>query len=102
MGKNRIEKYLAYLSGEDVKLPEPFTKQEKLLYSICKKGVTGSTETDKTLTQEGKPADAAAVGKMLDATLMAKTPKNRRWDYANTRLSMVCARKGREAGGRIA
>lgn len=77
MGKSRIEKYLAYLSGEDVKLPEPFTKQEKLLYNICKKGVTGSTETDKTLTQEGKPADAAAVGKMLDVALMAKTPKNR-------------------------
>lgn len=57
MGKSRIEKYLAYLSGEDVK------------------GVTGSTETDKTLTQEGKPADAAAVGKMLDATLMAKDPE---------------------------
>lgn len=75
MGKNRIEKYLAYLSGEDVKLPEPFTKQEKLLYSICQKGVTGSIETDKTLTQEGKPADAAAVGKMLDATLMAKDPE---------------------------
>ena len=37
MGKSRIEKYLAYLSGEDVKLPEPFTKQEKLLYNICKK-----------------------------------------------------------------
>lgn len=72
MGKNRIEKYLAYLSGEDVKLPEPFTKQEKLLYNNCKKGVTGSTETDKTLTQEGKPADAAAVGKMLDVALMAR------------------------------
>ena len=72
MGKNRIEKYLAYLSGEDVKLPEPFTKQEKLLYNICKKGVTGSTETDKT---EGKPADAAAVGKMLDAALMVKDPE---------------------------
>ena len=75
MGKSIIEKYLAYLSGEDVKLPEPFTKQENLLYNICKKGVTGSTETDKTLTQEGKPADAAAVGKMLDATLMAKDPE---------------------------
>ena len=75
MGKNRIEKYLAYLSGEDVKLPEPFTKQEKLLYNICKKGVTGSTETDKTLTQEGKPADAAAVGKILDVALMAKDPE---------------------------
>ena len=74
MGKSRIEKYLAYLSGEDVKLPEPFTKQEKLLYN-CKKGVTGSTETDKTLTQEGKPADAAAVGKMLDVALMAKDPE---------------------------
>ena len=45
MGKSRIEKYLEYLSGEDVKLPEPFTRQEKLLYKICKKGVTGSTET---------------------------------------------------------
>lgn len=78
MGKSRIEKYLAYLSGEDVKLPEPFTKQEKLLkllYNICKKGVTGSTETDKTLTQEGKPADAAAAGKMLDVALMAKDPE---------------------------
>lgn len=75
MGKYRIEKYLAYLSGEDVKLPEPFTKQEKLLYSICKKGATGSIETDKTLTQEGKPADAAAVGKMLDVALMAKDPE---------------------------
>lgn len=40
-----------------------------------KKGVTGSTETDKTLTQEGKPADAAAVGKMLDVALMAKDPE---------------------------
>lgn len=38
MGKSRIEKYLAYLSDEDVKLPELFTKQEKLLYNICKKG----------------------------------------------------------------
>ena len=75
MGKSRIEKYLAYLSGEDVKLPEPFTKQEKLLYNICKKGVTGSTETDKTLTQEGKPADAAAVGKILDVALIAKDPE---------------------------
>jgi hypothetical protein len=75
MGKNRIEKYLAYLSGEDVKLPEPFTKQEKLLCNIYKKGVTGSTETDKTLTQEGKPTDAAAVGKMLDVALMTKDPE---------------------------
>lgn len=75
MGKSRIEKYLAYLSGEDVKLPEPFTKQEKLLCNICKKGVTGSTETDKTLTQEGKPADAAAVGKILDVALIAKDPE---------------------------
>lgn len=75
MGKSRIEKYLAYLSGEDVKLPEPFTKQEKLLDNICKKGVTGSTETDKTLTQEGKPADAAAVGKILDVALIAKDPE---------------------------
>ena len=61
MGKYRIEKYLEYLNGEDVKLPEPFTKQEKLLHNICKKGVTGSTETDKTLSQDGKPADAAVV-----------------------------------------
>lgn len=75
MGKYRIEKYLEYLNGEDVKLPEPFTKQEKLLYNICKKGVIGSTETDKTLTQEGKPADAAVVGKMLDAALMVKDPE---------------------------
>ena len=75
MGKSRIEKYLEYLSGEDVKLPEPFTKQEKLLHKICEKGVTGSTETDKTLTPEGKPADAAAVGKMLDAALMLKDPE---------------------------
>lgn len=75
MGKYRIEKYLEYLNGEDVKLPEPFTKQEKLLYNICKKGVTGNTETDKTLTQEGKPADAAVVGKMLDAALMVKDPE---------------------------
>lgn len=75
MGKYKTEKYLAYLNGEDVKLPEPFTKQEKLLYNICKKGVTGSTETDKTLTQEGKPADAATVGKMLDVALMAKDPE---------------------------
>lgn len=74
-GRTELKNILHTLSGEDVKLPEPFTKQEKLLYNICKKGVTGSTETDKTLTQEGKPADAAAVGKMLDATLMAKDPE---------------------------
>ena len=76
MGKNRIEKYLAYLGGEDVTLPEPFTKQERLLYNICKKGVAGgNVETDKTLTQSGKPADAAAVGKMFNAALMAKDPE---------------------------
>lgn len=37
MGKYKTEKYLEYLNGENVKLPEPFTKQEKLLYNICKK-----------------------------------------------------------------
>ena len=62
MGKNRIEKYLAYLSGEDVKLPEPFTKQEKLLYNICKKGVTGSTETDKTACGCGSSWEDARCG----------------------------------------
>lgn len=75
MGKSRIEKYLAYLGGEDVRLPEPFTKQERLLYNICKKGVvSGGTETDKTLTKEGMPADTKEVGRLLDSVLYAKDP----------------------------
>lgn len=74
MGKSRTEKYLAYLGGEDVKLPEPYTKQDRLLYNICQNGIA-SVKTDTTLKEEGKPADAAAVGKILDAVLMAKDPE---------------------------
>lgn len=74
MGKSRTEKYLAYLNGEDVQIPEPFTKQDRYYHNLCTKGIGGNVETDKTLTQEGKPADAKEVGRLLDNVLYAKDP----------------------------
>lgn len=74
MGKSRTEKYLAYLNGEDVQIPEPFTKQDRYYYNLCQKGIGGSVETDKTLTKEGKAADAKEVGRLLESVLYAKDP----------------------------
>lgn len=73
MGKARTEKYLAYLSGEDVAIPEPYTKQDRYLYNLCKSG-SGSVDVDKTLTQTGKAADAGEVGRLLQNVLFAKDP----------------------------
>ena len=63
MGKARTEQYLAYLNGENVTIPEPFTVQDKYLYNLCKKGIGGggNVEVDPSLTQAGKAADAKAV-----------------------------------------
>lgn len=72
MGKARTEKYLAYLNGEDVEIPEPFTRQDRYLYNLCKNGIGGSVDVDKTLTQDGQAADAATVGKLLENVLFVK------------------------------
>lgn len=67
MGKARTEQYLAYLNGENVTIPEPFTVQDKYLYNLCKKGIGGggNVEVDPSLTQAGKAADAGATGKAI-------------------------------------
>ena len=74
MGKARTEQYLAYLNGENVTIPEPFTVQDKYLYNLCKKGIGGggTVETDSSLTQAGKAADAKAVGDLFDNVLFIK------------------------------
>lgn len=73
MGKARREQYLAYLSGEDVLLPEPFTVEDKYLYNLCINGAGGGrVDVDATLTQPGMAADAKAVGDLLDNVLFVK------------------------------
>ena len=37
MAITRKEKYLAYLNGEDVTIPEPITRVEQYLYELCLK-----------------------------------------------------------------
>lgn len=74
MGKARTEQYLAYLNGENVTIPEPFTVQDKYLYNLCKKGIGGggNVEVDPSLTQAGKAANAKAVGDLFDNVLFIK------------------------------
>jgi len=80
----REEKYLAYLNGDyKEEIPKPITRVEKYLYDLCVKGIGTDPEevkkvvqeyfeqnpvqvdTDKTLTESGKAADAAAVGEKI-------------------------------------
>ena len=92
MGKYRIEKYLEYLNGEDVKLPEPFTKQEKLLY-----------RNRQNINARGQACGCGSSWEDARCGTNGKRPRRiGRWDYVNTYLSLVCARKGREASRRVA
>lgn len=102
----RKEMYYQYLSGDKtITIPDPVTREEQYLYYVCKNG-TGSggtippeqiaaaveqyleenpvqpTPIDETLTRSGEAADAAAVGKRLEAlekggtTSLEKTIEN--------------------------
>lgn len=81
----REEKYLAYLNGDyKEEIPKPITRVEKYLYDLCVKGIGADSEevkkvvqeyleqnpvqvdTDKTLTESDKAADAAAVGERIN------------------------------------
>lgn len=80
----REEKYLAYLTGEyKGEIPKPITRVEKYLYELCMKDTGIDSEevkkvvqeyleqnpvqvdTDKTLTESGKAAEAKAVGEKI-------------------------------------
>lgn len=75
MGKYRIEKYLEYLNGEDVKLPEPFTKQEKLLYNICKKGSYRQYRNRQNIISRGQACGCGSSWKDARCGTNGKRPR---------------------------